>query len=308
MVNSVDELDKKILGNLTQNCRVSYQELSRRYGISANAIRRRILNLEESGEISGYSLLLTAEMLGVHRILGILTSDGSRDEVEVMDEIGDHFGVIAAAAYSNGTYALVGEYRTSEELLGLTSHLRRIDSIQNSEIHQIIQGTGPPIQLTKMHLRILKTLINEPRLSVVEISNESGLTARRVRRLLGQLEESGAVQFRALIELGAAATIPFLARVTWDERKTNYQEVRDLIARTYPLAHWETYVSASEPILYSLLAVEGLVEVNELTRELRKNAKVESVKAFISMFHKFYESITRQTLLDLIKEAYPGDE
>lgn len=301
----MDELDTKILGVLGQNCRVSYQELSRRYGISANAIRRRILNLEESGEISGYSLLLTAEMLGVHRILGILTSDGSRDEVEVMDEIGNHFGVIASAAYSNGTYALIGEYRTSEELLGLTSHLRRIDSIQNSEIHQIIQGTGSPFQLSKMHLRILKTLINEPRLSVVEISNKSGLTARRVRRLLGQLEESGAVRFQALLELGAAATIPFLARVTWDERKTNYQDVRDIITQTYPLSHWETYVSASEPVLYSLLAVEGLVEVNELTRALRRNDKIESVKALISMFHKFYESITRQTLLDLIKEAYP---
>lgn len=301
----MDDLDKKILGDLGQNCRVSYQELSRRYGISANAIRRRVLNLEESGEISGYSLLLTAEMLGVHRILGILTSDGSRDEVAVMDEIGNHSGVIAAASYSNGTYALVGEYRTSEELLGLTSHFRRIDSIENSEIHQIIQGSGRPFELSKMHLRILKTLINEPKLSVVEISNKSGLTARRVRRLLSQLEESGAVQFRALLELGAATTIPFLARVTWDERKTNYQEVRDLISQTYPLSHWETYLSASEPVLYSLIAVEGLVEVNEVTSALRKHDKIESVKALISMFHKFYPSITRQTLLDMIKEVYP---
>ncbi len=303
----MDELDKKILAVLGQNCRVSYQELSRRYGISANAIRRRVLNLEETGEISGYSLLLSAEMLGVHRILGLLTSDGSRDEVEVMDEIGSHGGVIAAASYSNGIYALVGEYRTSEELLDLTSHLRRIESIQNSEIHQIIQSTKPPFELTKMHLRILKPLIEEPRLSVVEISEKSGLTARRVRRLLSQLEESEAVSFRALIELGADAGIPFLARVSWDERKTNFQEIRDIISQTYPLAHWETYVSASEPVLYSLISVEGLVEVNNVTRELRRNCKIESVKAIISMFHKFYPSITRRILIDMITEAYPDE-
>ena len=134
--------------------------MSRRYGISANAIRRRVLNLEESGEIAGYSLLLSAEALGVHRILGVLTSDGSRDEVEVMDEIGNHFGVIAAASYSNGTYALVGEYRTSEELLQITSHLRRIESIESTEIHQIIQGLGQPFDLSRMHLRILKHLMH----------------------------------------------------------------------------------------------------------------------------------------------------
>jgi len=288
------------------NCRVSYQELSRRYGISANAIRRRILNLEESGEISGYSLLLSAEMLGVHRILGLLTSDGSRDEVEVMDEIGDHAGVIAAAAYSNGTYALVGEYRIAEELHELTSHLRTIESIEKAETHQIIQAHGTPIELSRMHLRILKPLINEPRLSVVEISKKSGLTARRVRRLLGQLEESGAVKFQALVELGAATSIPFLARVTWDERKTTYREILDMIEQKYPLSHWETYVSASEPVLYSLIAVEGLVQVNEVIRDLRSNDKIESVKALISMFHKFYESITRQTLHDMVEEAYPS--
>ncbi len=302
----MDELDKKILGDFMINCRVSYQELSRRYGISANAIRRRILNLEESGEISGYSLLLSAEMLGVHRILGLLTSDGSRDEVEVMDEIGDHAGVIAAAAYSNGTYALVGEYRIPEELHELTSHLRTIESIEKAETHQIIQAHGQPIELSRMHLRILKPLISEPRLSVVEISKKSGLTARRVRRLLGQLEESGAVKFQALVELGAATSIPFLARVTWDERKTTYREILDLIEQKYPLSHWETYVSASEPVLYSLIAVEGLVQVNEITRDLRSNDKIESVKALISMFHKFYESITQRTLHSMIEEAYPS--
>jgi len=306
-VNSVDELDKKILADLLNNCRVSYQELSRRYGISANAIRRRILNLEESGEISGYSLLLSAEMLGVHRIFGLLTSDGSRDEIEVMDEIGSHPGVIAAAAYSNGTYALIGEYRTPEDLLELTSHLRCVDSIEKTETHQIIQSTIPQFELSRMHLRVLKTLIHEPRLSVVEISNKSGLTARRVRRLLGQLEESGAVQFRALIELGAAASIPFLARVIWDERKTTYHEILGMIRRKYPLSHWETYVSASEPVLYSLIAVEGLVQVNEVTRDLRNNDKIVSVKAFISMFHKFYSSLTRQTLLQMIEDAYPDE-
>ncbi len=304
----MDELDKKILGDLTQNCRISYQELSRRYEISANAIRRRILNLEESGEISGYSLSLSPEMLGVHRMLAILTSDGSRDELEVMDEIGNHPLVIAAAAYSNGTYAMVGEYRSNEELLKLTSHLRLIESIEGSEIHQIIEPRGSHMELKNMHLRVLKPLLDEPRLSVVEISNRSGLTARRVRRLLSQLEDSNAIQFRTLVELGAATSIPFLARVTWNERKTNFQEILDLIIETYPLHHWETYISASEPVLYSLLAVESLTEVNEVVRDLRKCDKIDTVSANIAVFHKFYRSITRQMLLDMIEEAYPDEQ
>ncbi len=304
----MDELDKKILGNLGSNCRVSYQELSRRYGVSANAIRRRVLNLEESGEISGYSLLLSPAMIGVNRILGLLTADGSRDEVEMMDEIGSHSGVIASAAYSNGIYALVGEYTTPEELLDLTSYFRKIESIEKTEVHQTIVPLGTHMDLSRLHLRVLKPLLHEPRLSVVEVSRKSGLTARRVRRLLNQLEESGAIRFQALLELGAANSIPFLARITWDERIANYQEIWDWIAKTYLISHWETYVSATEPVLYSLIAVEGLVEVNDVIRALRKYEKIQSVKTLISKFHKFYPSITRQKLVEMIEEAYPSDE
>jgi len=301
----MDELDMKILGDLGSNCRVSYQELSRRYGISANAIRRRVLNLQESGEIGGYSLMLSPAMVGVNRILGLLTADGSRDEVEVMDEIGSHSGVIASASYSNGIYALVGEYTSTEELLDLSSYFRKIESIEKTEVHQTIVPLGTQMELSRMHLRVLKPLLLEPRLSVVEVSKKSGLTARRVRRLLNQLEESGAVRFQALLKLGAANSIPFLARVTWDERIANYQEILDWIAKSYPLSHWETFVSATEPVLYSLLAVESLIEVNDVTRALRKYEKIQSVKALISKYHKFYPSITRLKLVEMIEEAYP---
>ena len=55
-------------------------------------------------------------MVGTSSLFGFLTSDGTRDEIELVDEIGSHQNIIAAAAYSNGTYALVAEYRTSEDL------------------------------------------------------------------------------------------------------------------------------------------------------------------------------------------------
>ncbi len=155
-MESMDELDMKILGDLGSNCRLSYQELSRRYGISANAIRRRVLNLEESGEIGGYSLMLSPTMVGVNRILGLLTADGSRDEVEVMDEIGSHSGVIASASYSNGIYALVGEYTSPEELLDLSSYFRKIESIEKTEVHQTIVPLGTQMELKRMQLRVLK--------------------------------------------------------------------------------------------------------------------------------------------------------
>jgi DNA-binding Lrp family transcriptional regulator len=303
----MDELDKKILADLQTNCRITYQELSRRYGISANAIRRRVLNLEESGEISGYTVALSIAMTGSSQLFGFLTADGSRDEIEMIDEMGSHPNISAAAAYSNGTYAFVGNYVTTQEMHELSSYLRRIQSVVSAEIHPTIIPTGQGMELSTLHLRIMKALIDEPRLSVVEVAEKSGLTARRVRRLLGQLEESGAVQFKALLELGADRSIPFIARIRWDERQTTYEPIINWLKQHYPLASWENFISATEPVLFALLAGENLTEVNEMTRAIRRQPDVKSVVTIISKYHKFYPNARYSKLLEMIKEAYPDN-
>ncbi len=284
----MDQIDKKLIAELQKNCRVSYQELSRTYGISANAIRRRILNLEETGEIAGYTVYLSPAMVGADNLFGFLTSDGTRDEIEVVDEIGSHSNIIAASAYSNGTYALVAEYRSPEELLEVSSFLRRLDGIVKAELHPILRDADTEMDLSPLHLRVLKWLVEEPRMSIVEIAKNSGLTARRVRRILDQLEQSGAIKFRALVELGAAEDIPFIEIITWNEKKTTYAPILEWIEKTYPLIHWESFISASEPVMYALLAAENLTEVTRLTREIRKHPSVQSVTTIISTYHKFF--------------------
>lgn len=288
------------MAELQSNCRVSYQELSRTYGISANAIRRRILHLEETGEIAGYSVYLSPAMMGVERLFGLLSSDGTRDEVELVDEIGSHRNILAAAAYSNGTYALIAEYRGPEEFLDIGSFLRKLNSIEAVELHPILAPRGTAMEFSALHLRVLKSLLEDPRMSVVEIADKSGLTARRVRRLLDQLENSGAIRFRALLELGAASSIPFIAKITWNEKKTTYLPILDWIEKTYPLTHWESFVSASAPVLYSLLAAENLTEVTKLAREIRNHPPVKGVVTIISEYHKFFAIYRQSKLREMI--------
>lgn len=297
---ALDETDKKLIAELQNNCRISYQELSRIYGISANAIRRRILNLEQTGEISGYSVHLSPAMIGVERLFGILSTDGTRDESELVDEIGSHHNIIAAAAYSNGLYALVAEYRNPAELHDVSSFLRKLDGIETVELHTIIAPRGTAMDLSTLHLRILKFLLEDPRMSIVEIAEKSGLTARRVRRLLDQLTNSGAIKFRALIELGAASSIPFIVRITWDEKKTTYLPILEWIEKTYPLIHWESFISASEPVLYSLLSAEKLTEVTVLTQEIRNHPLVKGVVVMIGEHHKFFPRYRHSKIREMI--------
>ena len=298
----MDEMDKSILTDLQGNCRLSYQELSRKYGISANAIRRRILNLEESGVISGYSIALSPSMTGTDFLFALLSTDGSRDEVEMVDEIGASKHILAAAAYSDGYYALVAEYHGPEELLELGTFLRTLESVQNAEIHTFLRDWGSEMKLTKTHLRVLEPLLEDPRLPIVDIAQQTGLTARRVRRLIRELEESGALRFTALLELGAATSMPYIVRIHWDEKRATHSTIADWLLKEFSLQHWETYISASEPVIFSLMVADELTDLTETVRSIRKNEFVTSASYIIGGYHKYFSSYRHERLRKMVKE------
>jgi DNA-binding Lrp family transcriptional regulator len=60
----VDKTDLKILKILSENARAEYSELSKKLGLTANAIKYRIKNLEKSKIISYYTISVDASKLG----------------------------------------------------------------------------------------------------------------------------------------------------------------------------------------------------------------------------------------------------
>jgi DNA-binding Lrp family transcriptional regulator len=261
------------------------------------------LNLEESGVISGYSISLSAAMTGTDFLFGLLSTDGSRDEVEMVDAIGASKNVLAAASYTNGFYALVAEYHGPQELQEIGAFLRTLEGVKDAELHTFIRGGGSKMNLTKTHLRVLAPLLDDSRLPIVDVAQKSGLTARRVRRLIRELEESGVLRFTALLELGAATSIPFIVRILWNEKTATYSTITEWLLKDYPLQHWETYVSASEPVIFSLLVADDLTELTATVRSIRQNEHVTSAKVLIGGHHKYFSSYRHQMLIKMVKDG-----
>jgi Lrp/AsnC family leucine-responsive transcriptional regulator len=63
-VNGLDDLNARILTELTADARLRTTELARRLGVSAPTVRERVTRLEESGVIRGYRLDLDPAALG----------------------------------------------------------------------------------------------------------------------------------------------------------------------------------------------------------------------------------------------------
>jgi Lrp/AsnC family transcriptional regulator, leucine-responsive regulatory protein len=62
---SIDSIDWKILRELQQDARLSYNELGRRVGLSAPATAERVRKLEDAGVITGYSAQVDPEKVGM---------------------------------------------------------------------------------------------------------------------------------------------------------------------------------------------------------------------------------------------------
>ena len=64
MLDALDAIDRRILGVLQKDARVTNAELSERVNLSPSACHRRVQRLEEEGYISAYVALLDARKMG----------------------------------------------------------------------------------------------------------------------------------------------------------------------------------------------------------------------------------------------------
>ena len=62
---ALDDLDRRLLDQLSRNGRAGYAELGRTIGLSASAVAERVRRLEESGVITGYTCEVDPEKLGL---------------------------------------------------------------------------------------------------------------------------------------------------------------------------------------------------------------------------------------------------
>jgi DNA-binding Lrp family transcriptional regulator len=86
----LDEIDRKILTQLQENCRITVKELSENLGLSPTPIFERIKKMENAGLITQYVALLDQKMLnlGLTAFLHVAIKDHSRAALdEFLDKI-----------------------------------------------------------------------------------------------------------------------------------------------------------------------------------------------------------------------------
>lgn len=298
----LDEIDKTLWQELYGNCRASYQYLANKLGLTANGVRKRVERLIESGVIIEWSISLQPAMIDSQYAFIEVMTDGTHDSDELFKQFYDKPEIYVILPLTSGDYVLHAFYNGSEGLLNLSSFLRQLNGVKETQIHPTITSIGNKIELSNLQRRVLKFLVKDPRMSISQIAQESGLTSRRVRKIVDQLQESNAFIFDFTWNPNAGDSMAFLARIEYDPKKGTSDDIENRIRADYNLEYFYSHVSAIDTVMFSVFMIQHLFDMEQIANSLKKYPGVKTVKPLIYYSATVATPLTVSHLEELLSE------
>lgn len=87
--NNLDEIDIEILELLSENGRMSHEDISKKLNLTRPAIHRRIYKMEDAGFIKGYKVLIDWQKIGYNVDTYVLCKVNTNDFERLISEIMD---------------------------------------------------------------------------------------------------------------------------------------------------------------------------------------------------------------------------
>ncbi len=301
----MDEIDKGILFGMLQNCRTPYRTLAEQFNMTANAVKKRVQKLIDTGVIAQFTTELTPAMVDGENFLAIVLTDGHENEDELVQLMGSHILVREVGALSGSAYLAMGTHIGSESLRDFGSFLRGLDNVRSVELHSLVKDAlhGKKTELTKLQLRVLRCLSENPRMSTKEISDRTGLTVRRTRAIINSLLESGAVFLGIRWNLSAGEGFVFLLKIYWDEKMGSLEDLLLFIDAQFPVAFYGPLVSTTEPVIFAVFVVEQFKDADLISKKIASANFVKSCQTLFGRPQESFLDIRSTRLADMLNDA-----
>ncbi|MHA1908307.1 MAG: winged helix-turn-helix transcriptional regulator [Candidatus Thorarchaeota archaeon] len=304
----MDLLDKKILTELTRNCRASYQELASKVGFTSNAVRKRIDKLVENGTLHSFTIRPTLNSMNASIVVALIETDGTETPVEFLDSFGENEmvgEVNPIITKDKGFYFVISDSIGANGIMDLGSFFRTLKHVEHVDIHPAITEPiyhGKAVEFKPLELRVMKYLIEDARMSVIELSEKTGLTARRVKSTLEKLMEGGGVSFSIRWNTAAAGAVRFFLAIEYNSRESNYEDTIKWLQEKYTKEFWLYWISTNKPFVFASFTVDTIEEAREISIEIMSNSLLSSVETWMCYPPRKYKTYPRKWLEDLLKD------
>jgi Lrp/AsnC family leucine-responsive transcriptional regulator len=145
----LDDIDRRLLSLLQEDCRTSLVRLGEQVGLSAPSILERIKKLESAGVITGYHAILDGRRLGldVTAFIGVLISHPAR--INDFERRVAELDAVLECHHVTGEYTLLLKVKTANtsSLERLISQIRSIDGVARTETLIVLSTHTERVQL-----------------------------------------------------------------------------------------------------------------------------------------------------------------
>ncbi|MFX0168978.1 MAG: winged helix-turn-helix transcriptional regulator [Candidatus Hodarchaeota archaeon] len=314
----MDTIDRKLLWELHENCRASYKTLSSVLGISANAVKKRVAKLIDTGVIFNYTIMFSLDMLSSEVLYGLVHTDGEEKAQDFINQLGANpmiHVVGSIASLTGGAYIISAQYIGAPGLLELGRFIRTLDHVSEVELFPLlipqdhadaqafpIRSTRREGEFTKTELKVLQCLLEDARMSISDIANLTGLTARRVGRTIQQLMNRG-VMFSVRWNLSAGGLDVVIIRIRVDELQKSISEVSGWLRSEFPDEFWLPYISADEPLVFAIFVVQNMQIAEKIARTIKEAPFVKSIAVSVQFSETKFPWLGELKIREMIHNA-----
>ncbi len=135
----VDDLNRRILGELLKNSKRSYRQLADDLGIAPGTVLKRIKDMESSGIIKGYSVVIDHNKLGsqIIALIEIISSGGKLEEMgKKLARIENIYGVYETTGSPDAI--IIGKFKDTDELGKFARFLLGLPSVSRTNTHVVL--------------------------------------------------------------------------------------------------------------------------------------------------------------------------
>lgn len=304
----MDEIDWAIIREVRSNCRISYRELAKRVGLSTTGAMNRVVAMEEDGTIMHFGVYPSNAMIDAEHYIVLIHTDASENIEELINSIGalPETIIVGELVTTKGrSYIATGQYVGSARLQEIGGTLRKIPGVKEVELHpirRIMISDGAKMDLTRHHILVLKALNTDARMPVNKIAEESGLTRRRVRRILQSLAETGAFRFTTRVNFTKERMTELVIKTHYDDYDSSLLAFEDWHQNTERTGLVDVFYSVTEPDAFAWFMVKDIREVDRVSKTLANEPFVVSSTPMILKSMWKFPWLSRLKMEEMLSE------
>ncbi|MFX0036915.1 MAG: winged helix-turn-helix transcriptional regulator [Candidatus Hermodarchaeota archaeon] len=291
----MDKIDLVIIRNLLENCRLTFRELADANYMSVSAIHKRIKKLEENGIITAYTARPSIIALKCLKILIYGTSHAKSLDT-ISQELGQQENTRFVGIAGNKFLIIIAYLRDISELQDYGSFISRTAQISNPTIGIIdIPYITTPEPLSTIDYKILKCLNRDARKSIMDITDDTGLSAKTIKKRLERMMENNLTEFT--IEWFPMYENCFLMgfNITLNQG-TDLSSTIGMICEKYSDSFALYFSYSNIPFFFTLIICpKSAQNAHELQKDLEKEG-LKNITPFILLSVKWYECWIDQLL------------